>query len=71
MHICNKQNVNEDDRKITYRMYGIFAGIWNLAPGSKSISDRSTGGLMPPYRSLKKTRKNQNNVAGNSTADSF
>lgn len=36
----------------TYRMYGILAGIWNFAPGSKSISDRSTGGLIPPYFSL-------------------
>lgn len=35
-------------------MYGIFAGIWNLLAGSKSISDLKTGGLIPPYRSLKK-----------------
>lgn len=40
-------------KQFTHRMYGILAGIWNFAPGSKSISERSTGGLMPPYRSLK------------------
>lgn len=34
-------------------MYGILAGIWNLLAGSKSISDLKTGGLIPPYRSLK------------------
>lgn len=36
----------------THLMYGILAGTWYFAPGSKSNSDRSTGGLIPPYRSL-------------------
>lgn len=35
-------------------MYGILAGMWNFDAGSKSISDLRTGGLIPPYRSLKK-----------------
>lgn len=35
-------------------MYGILAGTWYFAPGSKSNSDRSTGGLIPPYRSLRR-----------------
>lgn len=30
----------------------MLAGMWYLDPGSKSISDRSTGGLIPEYCSL-------------------
>lgn len=37
-----------------YLMYGTLAGMWNLEPGSKSYSDRNTGGLMPPYFSLER-----------------
>lgn len=34
-------------------IYGIFAGTWYFDPGSKSSSDLKTGGLIPPYFSLK------------------
>ncbi len=30
-------------------MYGVFAGTWYLAPGSKSASLRATGGATPWY----------------------
>jgi hypothetical protein len=33
----------------TYLIYGEFAAIWNLAPGSKSFSWRGTGGATPWY----------------------
>ena len=38
----------------THPMYGMLAGTWYLEPGSKSISDRRTGGLTPLRRSLEK-----------------
>lgn len=34
-------------------MYGMLAGMWYFAPGSKSISDLSSGGFIPPNCSLK------------------
>src|SRR5271163_3094307 len=30
-------------------MYGTFAAIWYFAPGSKSASERSSGGAIPSY----------------------
>src|SRR5262245_11918478 len=30
-------------------MYGVDAGTWNFAPGSKSASERGTGAAMPWY----------------------
>ena len=32
-----------------YRMYGVFAGTWYFAPGSKSVAARATGGTTPWY----------------------
>src|SRR5215510_973225 len=40
-------NCRMNDRK--YRVYGVLPGMWYLAPGSKSSSLRSTGGLTPWY----------------------
>lgn len=34
----------------------MLAGTWYLDPGSKSVSDLSTGGFTPPSRSLKKQK---------------
>src|SRR5258707_12829330 len=36
-----------------YRIYGTFPGTWNLAPGSKSVTVRATGGAIPEYFSRK------------------
>lgn len=36
----------------THFMYGTLAGMWYLAPGSKSSSERNTGGFIPEYCSL-------------------
>lgn len=38
---------------VSHLMYGVLAGMWYLAPGSKSSSDLSTGGDTPWYRHLK------------------
>lgn len=40
----------------------MLAGMWNFDAGSKSISDLKTGGLIPPYRSLKNQIRNYCNV---------
>lgn len=46
--------VNHETVIIMYLMYGTLAGMWNLAPGSKSSSVRVTGGHKPWYFSLRK-----------------
>lgn len=34
-------------KDVAYRMYSTLAGMWYLAPGSKSDSLRKTGGFSP------------------------
>lgn len=60
-HVLNSRNFDTylvtllvtGKKNSTYRMYGIFAGIWYLAAGSKSLSERKNGGFIPEYFSLK------------------